>query len=420
MKKISPYDLFILALKNRFFAKRRWIQMMMMTPYSNIEPDESTCMCYYRDGSWGIQLEDDVYQIDVAKGRDVVYTIKDPIELPAGTMDNVVADVKTNIGNALFQAIVFNEPFGKKWPFEHKSFDEGDVTKRVAAMLTSEEITAEQYQHMVRNAYFCTLFTQISVVTTSPRSLSPSPEAVKIVDELTKKYAKLGMLTDPATAALIDEQAIKADRKYIADDITRNFLGKKDINVTRKKMYTSVGPDTAPGKPNEVHYTKRSLAEGLRPEDMPAIINSSRVGSAGRAMDTAMGGYAVKISSQIFQNTRIADSDCGTKLGVAYTVTEELAKEFEGLYILGKSESITKDEVKALIGKSITIRHPITCKTIGGNYCAVCMGDKVSAVGDSLGAGMASINSVFMGISMSRFHGRSLELESYDLETAIS
>lgn len=418
MKTIKPYELFLVALKNRLYAKRRWIQMMLMTPMHNIEPDESTGMCYYRDGEWGITLDNETHRIDVPKNSEVVFSIKDKIKLPKGAMENVLVDVETNIGNALYQAIMFNEPYGKLWPFEHKSFDADGITKRVAAMLTDGTITTDQYLRMVRNSYYCTLFTQISVVTTSPKSLSPSPEAVKIVAQLTKQYKD--QLNDPAIAAMIDEAPIKADREYIKDDITKNFLDKKDINVTRKKMYISVGPDTAPGKPNEVHYTTRSLSEGLTPKDMPAIINSSRVGSAGRAMDTAMGGYAVKISSQIFQNTMIAEDDCKNTIGVDYLVTPELKSEFEGLYLLGNNRALTKSDLDGLVGKTISIRHPLTCKTSGGNYCRKCIGDKVSAVGDSLGAGMSSINSVFMGIAMSRFHGRTLELESYELASAIS
>lgn len=415
---MKPADYFKLALQTGLYRFRSWHLQVLSLPQEDILPSKDNGNTFFKDGKHGLLLDDGTeIIIDHDNASIPLFGIGDKITLSKGDLLSVSNDVKTTVGRALYNAVVLVDSIGDVLAYQNEPFNEKTLSVTIAKLLDDGDITVAEYLKLLQNIQFLSFYTQISVVTTTPRSLSPSPEVKAKLKELLEKYK--GQLGDPAIAARIEETLEATDKAYMAGDPSAAFLGKKGTTI-RKKMYGAFGPTELVESPGKIVYTENSLSEGLTPKDMPAIINNARVGSFGRSMDTALGGAGVELSSRIFQNTRIAEPDCGTELGVPFKITKQNAGKFVGMYKAKGSKGLTIEDLKAAIGKTLILRHPVTCKTRDGNFCERCMGDKSTAVGEALTARMASIDSKYMLISMAKFHQSALETISYNPEDVIT
>lgn len=84
--------------------------------------------------------------------------------------------------------------------------------------------------------------------------------------------------------------------------------------------------------------------------------------------------------------------DCGTQLTVPYYVYDKAAKNLEGkIHVVdGKHVMITKENCDELIGHTINLRSPITCRHVDGT-CEVCGGKMTKYLTKDIKLGMASI-----------------------------
>jgi hypothetical protein len=171
----------------------------------------------------------------------------------------------------------------------------------------------------------------------------------------------------------------------------------------------------------EVDFIKNSLNEGWDIEKLPSMVNSLREGSYNRGRDTALGGEAVKFLGRVFQNTVIAEKDCGSTLGWMKDFTEANYQKFVGFYRITPQGPVVMDEAytKSQIGKQVHVRSPMLCRTPKTAFCECCMGAKNALNPTSLGLMAADVGSQIMGIFMGAMHGKSLKTERYDFKKSI-
>lgn len=221
--------------------------------------------------------------------------------------------------------------------------------------------------------------------------------------------------------AEIEDELKKLLREQAATDPSNGFYIKgKTVNKVRKMTHAMIGPVPDMENPNVVTTITRSLKEGFRPEDLPAITNNLRQGSIARGKLTAIGGAMADKSSRVSVNVKVIPEDCGTKLATETFIKSNNLSDYVGRYLQGSQTPLTEEDLKKYIGKEIMLRSPITCSTKNNNYCQYCMGKTVSESGIGIGPQVSAIPNVFLSISLAVFHGKELKTKVFNPETAFA
>ncbi len=170
--------------------------------------------------------------------------------------------------------------------------------------------------------------------------------------------------------------------------------------------------------------------EGLTPLEYFITTHGARKGLTDTALNTAKSGYLTRKMFVVAQDTIITEEDCGTKEGVLidkYAISgieTPIAKHIKGRflaedvvtkdgkvlfkkdYLLNKRES---QEIENLGITSVSVRSPLSCKTLNG-ICVKCYGadlgrNKVVELGEAVGtvAGQA-IGEPGTQLTMRTFH----------------
>jgi hypothetical protein len=152
------------------------------------------------------------------------------------------------------------------------------------------------------------------------------------------------------------------------------------------------------------------------------MVNSLRMGSYNRGASTALGGEAAKFSARIFQNTKLAEDDCGSTVGMPFLVTEYNKNMFVGRYLFNgkKLEEVKEGDLDNQVGKVLRFRSPQTCWTENGNYCGTCMGRLVADSGIGLGPQASAVGSAILSAFLAMMHGTKLESKKMDFRNALS
>ena len=170
---------------------------------------------------------------------------------------------------------------------------------------------------------------------------------------------------------------------------------------------------------SKIDMIKFSLNEGWDLEELPKVANSLRDGSYGRGAATAMGGERVKKFQQTFQNSRISLTDCGSKRGGKFMITEDNKKEYIGRTDM-KGKVLTEDFLNKNVGKTLEIRSPLYCLGSKTDYCEVCSGIKMGESPNIVNTLTAAVGSVFMLIEMKSTHGKELLTADFDFKQCLS
>lgn len=283
-------------------------------------------------------------------------------------------------------------------------------------------IFVSEYLKFVDAFSYLTEFNQIITQGLTAKAITKPPGIEKFKKELFEKYA--GKLDDPTTIALIESELEKFDAEYLKGDPSQNFLiNPKSKKVVRKKLFLMYGAEAGLTGGRTMDLVQPSLAEGWDPSKFPAMNNASRAGSYFRGFETQNGGEEVKWLFRASSNVQVVEGDCGTKLGKAYTVTDENYKKLVGLYVITKEgpQLLQNEEMtKTLIGKKILARSPLYCKLPYTDFCPICMGTRLAANKDAVSMAITAEGSAFMLLSMSAMHGKSLSLAKLDLASVFS
>lgn len=255
-------------------------------------------------------------------------------------------------------------------------------------------------------------FTQLFVPAATRKSLSTHPESKALRAKLLEENKD--RLHDPAVIADIQNQLVALDKEWLKDDpAARFFMGDKIYNTARKRMFGIHGPESGLDEAATPELIINSLEEGWDISKLPAMVNSLRAGSYYRGALTALGGEAVKFFLRIFQNVFISQPDCGfNAMGLEYVVTKDNLDDLEGRYeiVNGQPVALTPDSLQGKLGKVITVRSPMFCKTPHTDHCAICMGDRNAATPNAMGSRAADIGSTHMSIMMASAHAKALQV----------
>jgi DNA-directed RNA polymerase subunit beta' len=173
-----------------------------------------------------------------------------------------------------------------------------------------------------------------------------------------------------------------------------------------------------------------SNKEGLTPIEYFITTHGTRKGLADTALNTAKAGYLTRKLFDVAQDCLITEDDCGSKEGVILSkitssgievsiakiakgrfLAEEV-KDEEGNVLFKRNHFLTRDDaakIEAAGIANITVRSPLTCKTLDG-ICVHCYGsdlgkNKIIELGEAVGTVAAqAIGEPGTQLTMRTFH----------------
>ena len=170
--------------------------------------------------------------------------------------------------------------------------------------------------------------------------------------------------------------------------------------------------------------------EGLTPIEYFTTTHGARKGLSDTALNTAKAGYLTRKLFDVAQDSLINEEDCGSKEGVILTKTTssgievsiakiakgrflaDEVKDKDGNILFKRNHFITKDDATLLELngiESISVRSPLTCKTLDG-ICIHCYGadlgkNKIIELGEAVGTVAAqAIGEPGTQLTMRTFH----------------
>lgn len=432
-------DYYLAALNAGCYKKKRWVLSVFSILIDSKEKGEAYELVrtekniFFRDPT-------DLKNLILLEDADVkrpLLSFKDRITCGPDVVPNMTKVTDTTCGNLLFNYYALIYALGKKIPYMEGRITPKQIEALIQPRLTSNPVNngenydpndlnpiyVSEYKKFNRAMFGLMGFTQLCVPSATPRTMSTDPRIPEIRKKLLEKYA--GRLNDPAVISLIDAELIKVDKAWMAADPDGGdgfyVNPNKSYDVVRKKVFLMHGAEAGFKEGTDVDFIENSLNEGWDIEKLPSMVNSLREGSYNRGRDTALGGEAVKFLGRVFQNTVIAEKDCGSTMGWNKRVTEDNYVAYEGFYRITPQGPVilTAEYLKSQIGKEIYMRTPMLCRTPKTAFCECCMGAKNALNPTSLGLLAADVGSQIMGIFMGAMHGKSLKTAKYDFKTSI-
>lgn len=424
-------DYFLWALHNGLHLYKRWVLEAFAVFRPTPNHDYALPLTIAPDGRYAVidaQADGGLQYIEDAMPGEPLFRPLEKLILNPGDLPNVYERVVTTYGNALVNQLILVYAFGGKIPYQAGLLKVGAIEK-VIQDRWDDTPTEEEISHLpplkqpLRTIEYLRFneavgqlpgLSQLCVPSATRKTMTADPAMLKRRDELLA--ANKGRLHDPVVLAEILKELTQMDRQWLKGDPGERFYIKdKSYDVVRLKVFIMQGISTGFGEAGDLIPT--SLDEAWDVSKLPAMINQLRDGSFGRGALTALGGVEVKFNNRIFQNSIVAEPDCGSKRGISVLMTKGNVRHYVGNYrvVKGVSTVLTEEDLRGLIGQTIDVRSPLYCRTDGANFCGKCMGDRIAATPQALGSYAAAIGSLLMNVFMKLMHGKSLKTEELDL-----
>lgn len=342
----------------------------------------------------------------------------DTFQLNPGEILNCKEEVTTTVGRFLLNYLLLVYPFGDKIDYQNTVFNLGDIDTIVAKGMLDGSIKVEAYKQYIDDLYFIGHFTELCVPTYTRKSLTTDPNVKKVKQELMEKYK--GRLNDPNVIMEIENTLIAMDKNYLKDDTVMRFygpLGDKPFNISRKKMYLTVGGVEEFSKTTgNFVFIPNSLSEGMTAESMPAMANETRKGSFNRGDQTKLGGALTKRITRVLQDLTVSEHDCKTIRGLTVDFSKYKIGRYLGSYIQDGADWVllTEKNMDQFNGRVCLVRSPMYCQAQHG-LCYMCMGDiyaKKNAKHLALDA--VDITSTFTTDALKSMHGTKISTYQID------
>jgi len=331
-----------------------------------------------------------------------------------------VDTIRTSYGRYFSNYVFLVYPFGNKIPYINNIFNPNAMEKIIVSkLLDGSLIGQEQVRDVIRrytaSLYLFGHFSEICVPTSTLKSIVVADNIKRKREELINIHRD--ELENPVVAANINEKLSKMDRENLKGDPAERFhnaLGGSSWDIKRNKMYNNVGGIAAfTDEVGKITFISKSLAEEWDKDHFDDTVNEIFKGSYSRGAETQLGGEQTKIVMRMFQGSAIIEEDCGTTEGLTFLVTDKNADSFDGMYETVSNKIIDSKNIKDYIGKHLTVRSPMYCKTGfgkgGGGFCVKCFGEFYRKRDvKALGLDGVVWTSTFMLLSMKKMHGTML------------
>lgn len=444
-------DYFLKGLSLGLHKKRQWMNCLFSIVYNINEFEQHYHYRPYQDEKgiffWvpgsGDKKE---YIEEYEKGKALLH-FRDAFTLEPGDIENYkdTKPVLTTYGNVFVNHLCLVLPFGDIFPFQTGMFNLGKMEKEILQRMIDDpddnddpnlravggKIYVRQYLMFAEHMLTLPAYSDGIVTATTPKSLMASPERNAVRDKWIADNPD--RLTDPAAIAELSNILKKVDDEYLAGDESEEFYrSKKKLEGARKKVHYMFGGESAFSDGTKVELIAKSLEEGIDMDKLPVMFNSLRAGSYNRGKQTALGGESTKTIYRMVGTARIVEQDCNTHIGVPTTIYPYLLSSLVGYGWVkdGKTTILTAENLQPLIGKTIDIRAPMTCKTgrdidkgilgKGKNICAVCAGKALAENPNGIPAAAAGVGGRFLSLFLAKMHATVLRTVEWEMQKRIT
>lgn len=362
---------------------------------------------YWFDGEW-VKFEDGVANEELFL-PEVRFTLKD------GDYPGQKEPLDTTVGRYVLNWVVINYAFGERMPYLAKGRPM-DIRKEMYNRCLSNEddependmaIRPSMVDRFVGGMAELAPITKGIAATGTIRSWTVHPDTYKIRDALLLKHKD--ELDNPAVIVKIEKALDELDTEWLSGDQSIQFYNSKKSRMRRRKLMLMYGIEGAFHEAGDYTLIPNALVEdekeGLK--NLVAKYNSIRDGSYSRGAETAKGGEQVRIIQMIFQNHRIVNDDCGTKLRHVTVLTKVNSKRYIGMNadVNGTLVQIDETFVASNMNKVIKLRRPFLCQYGHVDCCAGCASKTKAEEPRAIAADISSGFSNIMGIAMAKMHG---------------
>ncbi len=349
---------------------------------------------------------------------------REAVDYPLGIVPNQGDISVTTPGRILFNAMVTSYAFGDRIPFATSI---NEVVKQFVSKVKDEPTDGNyekdffypsEIMRFQSGCYELGSLCEFISPTGSTRTLTTHPDLIEYRTKLYEEARKEGPIT-AAKVVEIQNKCIALDKEWATQGDDKDYyISGSSFNVKRKKMFVTMGMETAFKNAGDFQLIEKSLAEGsdFDPKVIVAENNSTREGSYDRGADTALGGAIVNVLQRIFQNHYIAKGDCGTTLYDQVQCTTINMQTYIGFNAITETGLVEIDEkfIEANLNKTIKLRRPILCKGVNTDTCECCAGNALSRSPRSVASEIVDIGSRIMYAFMQSMHGTSQSLARYD------
>lgn len=419
---ISKRDYYIRALNAQAYRHKEWV----IRCFAQIDAERANTAHYpyklFRSTEGAFYFVNEANQRVFIEGTFVhgaPFHLMEEIVVGHDEVPNIHQNTVTFYGNLLVNYVCLVYAFGDKVPFQAGPMTvakmEALIEPRLAdvpadhAARDPAKLYIDEFKRFNDGISHLGGFTQLCVPSATPKTMTVSPEVIARRNELFKKYE--GQLEDPVIQAHIDKELTQMERDWMRGDPGERFYIKgKSYDVVRKKVFLYYGQESGFGKVGKT--ITRSLNEGWDIHNLPDMANALRNGSYSRGALTALGGVDAKNNYRMFQNTVVAEADCGSKLGLRLTLQADTAKYFISSYVIehdGHLVELTEENLASYTGKPIVLRSVGYCKTANQNVCGVCVGSRIAQTPNAISTYASDIGSKFLLAFLAMMHGKAVK-----------
>lgn len=420
---MKKHDIFLAACTAQRYLWRSWICTIFAVSKLPDDHEPEPFDIDYRDD--GVYYYDDQLKqwaiVEDAKPNEPLYNYRWAEDYPAGFFPNAKGPVRTTYGRAIYNFICLIWPFGDAIEFINERVTAKKPIPKIIAKLVDDDkylpdqglIKASAMENHLSGLSQLTILVPLICPTGTDRTLIASE---KVRAYIKKALAEKGENLTRQDLVAIQNHAIEMDKEYLAEDgeSLDFYISGITLKVRRFKQLYMFGAVDAFHEDGKFDFIPESLDEGIPIAKLPAVFNDGRQGSYDRGLDTAKGGYGVNNYTQISQNLRVKQGDCGAATHHVYIGDDEYVaycvKSGFNKMVNGKPVPLDASDK----GKIVAMRRPLLCRHGADSYCSTCAGTVISKTETQIASAIPQIQSDIMYGFMSAMHGNVQETEKFD------
>lgn len=372
--------------------------------------------------------------IDGVNKDEPLFTFKERLDVDETWAPNIKGKVNTSIGNLIFNKIVILSSFGPKFEYTLGKVNIPKLENIIAAKLKDtprgDEERSNSFYYVDEYVRFrdalqnLSQFSQLCTYAATIKNVRPPDGIKEFKTNLNIKYE--GKLKNPIELAKYEKELRNFDDEFLKDDPSGDtFLDGKIRNVSRKKMFLSIGAETGFEDEIKLVPVTNSLSEGwpTDSEQYVAMMNSIRSGSFSRGVETVKGGVSAKLLLRSANDYKILENDCGTKLGIRRTYTEKNIHKLVGRKVFIDNNTTRIDSIETArkyLNTPLVVRSPMYCKSPGQTICEQCSSDALSQYKTGVTIPLTEISAIILATSMKKMHSAELQVTELKLSEVLT
>lgn len=415
-------------------TKKDWLVRCLAITQDTDTTDTTTYplqVHYDATGAFVLSETNEVTRITDSVAGEALFKPNSKIVVDSSLYPYLKEPTESTFGRLIVNLLCVAIPFKNKLPYVIGRFSISAIEEQVAIRLINnpedgvfketDSIYVDEYLTFTNSIVFLSSLSDIVAWSATDKNIVPPPGVEEYRAKLVKEYGS--RLTDPVILAEFETKLKDYDEKFLTGDPSNGvFLTGKTKNMGRRKAYLTQGAEADFVSDGKVRPVIQPLYSGWTKDkqDLTNAINVSRAATYSRGKETQKGGEVQKIMLRTTSDITVTQEDCGSKLGLIRTITNETHAKFLGRSIVDKTAHtiIGLDNVSNYFGQVVKVRSAGYCLATDG-VCKVCVGQNLS-VGEKLVLALTELSSMILLDSMKAVHGKALSTKQVVLTDILS